>query len=225
MKILQLGSAILLLFTTNHALAQKQEAKNITLEMEFAPLGSEPLKINSIRGRYFINENQAIRLSVFAGGKRTVSEAMSTDSSEQLKSYTGNFDFTIRPGFEHHFDLSSKMSPYLGGELLYSYMRDFSKNESMNSNNSVMSSKNMGINSSFGLNLLSGVDYYFTEKIYAGVELGFGFLFEGKGKTKTKYENQDGNSGLQNTTTKGNSTNLNWGPNYQGTIRLGYCIK
>ena len=28
---------------------QKQEQGNITLELEFAPLGSEPLKINSLR--------------------------------------------------------------------------------------------------------------------------------------------------------------------------------
>ncbi len=85
--------------------------------------------------------------------------------------------------------------------------------------------KSMDIKSATGLNAISGADFYFSDKIYLGIELGFGFLLEGKGKTKTKYENQDGSSGLQNSITKGVTSNFNWGPNYQGTIRIGYCLK
>ena len=212
-------------FISIDAFAQKQEEGNMTLELEFAPLGSEPLKINSLRTRYFYQENMALRLSVYAGGKRSSTNNVTPDSSAQLVNYTGNFDFTFRPGIERHFDLAKNLSTYLGGEFFYGYNMNRTKNESLNSNNSIMTMKNITTKSSIGLNVISGADFYFSDKIYLGIELGFGFLFDGKGKTKTKYENQDGASGLQNSMTKGTTTNLNWGPNYQGTIRLGYCIR
>ena len=50
------------------------------------------------------------------------------------------------------------------------------------------------------------------------------FLRDGRGINLVKYKNPDDPT-LVDTKTKGNSTNLNWGPNYQGTIRIGYCIK
>ena len=87
-----------------------------------------------------------------------------------------------------------------------------------------MTTRQIGATSSFGLNVLSGTDFYFSDKIYMGIELGFGFLFTGRSVSKTKYNNQDESSNLENTVSKGNTTNINWGPNYQGTIRLGYHI-
>jgi hypothetical protein len=204
---------------------QKQEKGNATIELEFSPLGSEPLKINSLRTRYFVNQNLALRLNLYAGGKRTTNHSTTPDSSEQLTNRTGNFDFTLRPGLEYHFDIAPRLSPYLGGEVYFGYGINRSKSESLNSNNSIMKTINSSMSSTFGLNAITGTDFYFSEKIYVGVELGFGFLFEGKGKTKIKYENQEGTSGLQNSITKGNTTTLNWGPNYQGTIRIGYCIR
>jgi hypothetical protein len=205
--------------------SQKQEEQNITLEMEFSPLGSEPLKINSLRGRCFFKENQAFRLSVFAGGKRTATKTMTPDSSFELTATNGNFDFSIRPGFEHHFDVAEKLSPYLGGEFYYGFTQTKTSNESLNFSNEVMAMRSINTQSNIGLNVLTGTDFYFSKKIYLGVELGFGLLLEGKGKSKVRYENQDPASGLEDSNTKGNSTTLNWGPNYQGTIRLGYCIK
>jgi hypothetical protein len=205
--------------------SQKQEEKNITLEMEFSPLGSEPLKINSLRARYFFKENQSFRLSVFAGGKRTSTKTMTPDSSFELTATNGNFDFSIRPGFEHHFDVAEKLSPYIGGEFYYGFTQTKTSNESLNFSNAVMSMRSITTQSNIGLNVLTGTDFYFSKKIYLGVELGFGLLLEGKGKSKVRYENQDPASGLEDSNTKGNSTTLNWGPNYQGTIRLGYCIK
>ena len=66
--------------------------------------------------------------------------------------------------------------------------------------------------------------FYFSDKVYLGIEMGFGFLRDGRGINLVKYKNPDDPT-LVDTKTKGNSTNLNWGPNYQGTIRIGYCIK
>jgi hypothetical protein len=87
-----------------------------------------------------------------------------------------------------------------------------------------MTTKNTNRSSKTGLNFICGTDYYFSDKIYLGVEMGFGFLREGRGLNAVKYKNPQDPT-MTDTKTKGNSTSLNWGPNYQGTIRLGFCIK
>jgi hypothetical protein len=221
-QIIILFSFLLLNFCL---IAQKQETGSVTLELEFSPLGSEPLKISSLRTRYFLSETVALRTSIFAGGKRNTSKSYNIDSSLTFVNTNGNFDFSIRPGIERHFDISSRLSSFIGGEFYYGYNSTRNAVQSANSNNSVMTTNQIGAASSFGLNVLSGTDFYFSDKIYMGIELGFGFLFTGRSISKTKYKNQDESSNLENTVSKGNTTDINWGPNYQGTIRLGYHIR
>lgn len=225
MKKIQSITLLSFLFLNFCLIAQKQEPGSITLELEFSPLGSEPLKISSLRTRYFVSETIAFRTSIFAGGKRNASKSYNSDSTLTFVNTNGNFDFSIRPGIERHFDISNRLSSYIGGEFYYGYNSTRNAVQSPNSNNSVMTTYQIGSASSFGLNVLSGTDFYFSDKIYMGIELGFGFLFTGRSISKTKYNNQDESSNLENTVSKGNTTNINWGPNYQGTIRLGYHIR
>lgn len=225
MKSLKFIYVVTILFLSPYLYAQNQESGSVTLELEFAPLGSEPLKINSLRARYFLNETLALRTSIFIGGKRNASTTFNSDSTLTFNNSNGNLDFALRPGIEHHFTLSNKLSSYIGGEFYYGYNSTNNLAQTPNSDNTVMTIQQKQYSSSFGINVLSGTDFYFSEKIYLGVELGFGFLYGGRSIAKTKYENQDPSSNLENTVSKGNSTSLNWGPNYQGTIRLGYHIR
>lgn len=225
MKNLKTLTLILSVTATSCLYAQNQESRSVTVELEFAPLGSEPLKINSLRGRYFLNESIAIRTSIFMGGNRNASISYNSDSTVTYTNTNGKFDFALRPGVEKHFALSSKLSSYVGGEFYYGYNSTRTANQTPNADNSVMTTRQIQASSSFGLNALSGTDFYFTEKFYLGVELGFGFIFKGRSVSKTKYKNPDPASNLVNTISKGNTTSLNWGPNYQGTIRIGYHIR
>jgi hypothetical protein len=202
--------------------AQKQEKDNLTIEMELSPLGSEPLKINGIRMRKFISDNTALRMSVFLGGKRTPSTT--TSGNVDLTNISSNLDFSLRPGYEKHFDGTSKLSPYVGAELFFGVGTTNSTSENLWGSDQIMTTKNLGRQMSLGLNIVSGTDFYFSDKVYLGIEMGFGFLRDGRGINLVKYKNPDDPT-LVDTKTKGNSTNLNWGPNYQGTIRIGYCIK
>ena len=213
---------ILTIFTCNLVSAQKQDNGNYTIEMELAPLGSEPLKINSIRLRKFTSDNTALRLSTFIGGKRTPS--INSAGGVDLKSVSSNVDFSIRPGIEKHFEGTSKLSPYIGTELFLGLGSTNQSSESVWGSNQIMTTKTKSRTSSAGLNVVCGADYYFSDKIYLGIEMGYGFLRDGKGSNSTKYTNPSDPS-MTDLKTKGNSTNLNWGPNYQGTIRFGFCIK
>jgi hypothetical protein len=202
--------------------AQKQDKGNLTIEMELSPLGSEPLKISSLRMRSFISDKSAIRMSAFIGGKSTPST--SVQGEIELNSKTSNFDFSLRPGFEKHFAGTDKLSPYIGSELFFGIGTTNQSSQSVWGTDQIMTTKNTGRTGSIGLNIVSGTDFYFADKIYVGIEMGFGFIRDSRGINSVKYTNPS-DATMVNTKTKGNSTNLNWGPNYQGTIRLGYCIK
>ena len=201
---------------------QKQEANNLTLEMELSPLGSEPLKITSLRARYFTSDKVAYRLGVFLGGNRNPSTSISGET--ELESVNSSFDLILRPGIEKHFEGTKHLSPYIGGELYLGLGMSTSKSETLWGVNEIMTTTNKTREGSFGLNLLSGADFYITSKVYLGIEMGFGFLREGRGKSSTSYDNPD-DPAKENTNEKGNSSSFNWGSNYQGSIRLGYHLK
>jgi len=204
--------------------AQKQEEGSQTIEMEFSPLGSEPFKINALRYRYFLQDNLAVRASLFMGGKRNTTLGDTTGGLPMTKDRTGNFDFSLRPGLEKHFDGTDKLSPYIGAELFLGFTASKNKSESLWSDNkTIQTTLSKTSSTSFGPNLFMGTDFYISDHLYLGAELGFGLLFDGKGKTKTSYDNPE--IPTEDTETVGNTTQLNWGPNYQGTIRLGWVFK
>lgn len=203
--------------------AQKQNEGAQTIEMEFSPLGSEPLKISALKYRYFLQDNLCIRSSLFMGGKRNSVNSDTTGGVPMTKNKTGNFDFSIRPGIEKHFQGTNKLSPYMGVELFLGFTKTKNNNESLWSDNETIQTSLTKTNSAtFGSNIFMGTDYYISEHLFLGAELGFGFLIEGKGKTKTSYDNYE--TPTQDSEVIGNTTQLNWGPNYQGTIRLGWIF-
>jgi hypothetical protein len=215
------------LIAVNLGLSQKQTVGSQTVEMEFSPLGSEPLKIGSIRYRYFNSENMAVRMSLFVGGKSTASISDTSGGAAQTHSKNSNFDFSIKPGIEKHFAGTAKLSPYYGGELFLGIKNTKSNSESnwVADNKKIETMITKTSKASLGLNVLMGTDFYATENLYFGAEIGFGFLNEGLGKTKVRYENAEDPDTSKPSDTKGNSKETNWGPNYQGTIRFGWIFK
>ena len=203
--------------------SQKQDEGDIPIEFEFSPLGANPLKISSIRSRYFLKENLAFRMGLFVGGSRKPSFTEVNDI--ELVNSSKSFNFNLRPGIEKHFKGTDRLSPYYGGELSFTYKKDITAAQSIWSSNTeeIKTQKNISSNSILGLNIFSGADFYITDKIFLGVELGFGFQYEGRGRTAVKWKNPESNSDTESKEI-GNSSNLQWGPNYQGTIRLGYCL-
>lgn len=111
--------------------------------------------------------------------------------------------FSFRPGFEKHFEGTDRLSPYIGAEIVLSgsktkisrdtiVVSDFTGSVTDTANtNTVISapwqtkSLNTSYGSStFGLNLIAGMDYYFTKNLSLGAEFGFGFY-------STKYKDYE----------------------------------
>ena len=68
---------------------------------------------------------------------------------------TGSDMISIGLGYEYHIGGTDRMSPYFGGLVDYASMGDD--------------------NSSVGVNIVGGMDYYVFENVYVGLELMLGY--------------------------------------------------
>jgi hypothetical protein len=247
--------------------------------VEFKPFGETPVAMpNGFRFRMFNSETSAIRVGFDIGGGTntqvrkqayTVGTGTTAADLSELYSTAKSFNFAIRPGYEKHFAGTDRLSPYVGAELLFS-MQSSSYEEEYRSGNTddvagattsniLANAKNWQTwsltrndgSTSFGLNAVAGVDFYFADNFYMGAEISLGFAntkyknseLEGE---KENYEffdntiNQDSiattfkdmlfikNSEVVVKNVVGDGTGLfknsAWGPNFQATLRLGWLF-
>jgi len=109
------------------------------------------------------------------------------------------------PGLEKHFQVSDKISPYVGFQALLgytttSYSEEYQDNDKVYVATLTNSNNGAGVGSlDIGVGLLSGVDYYFVKHFYVGVELGIGASYSKKLTTKfTDSQDSDNNSEFKN---------------------------
>lgn len=230
--------------------AQKQTGGEKNLEVNFAPLGGNPISIGGIKFRTFTSESSALRLNLFVGSSsdKTVTEqegdlSFEDPTSPALYSWDRSFDLTIRPGYEIHFDGTDRLSPYVGAELDLGFGNVSTEEESWGANdvdnigepenNVVWTETNKTGYFRFGINLLAGFDFYFADNIYLGGELGFGFSSMSMGDSTVEVSDQvawsladsgntDADQDLPADVENGSSFNV--GPNVNGAIRLGYLF-
>jgi hypothetical protein len=174
------------------AQAQKQMGGEHNIEVAFTPFGDAPIDGTVIKYRNFMDETRAFRLSFL------LNNTLDTDvlaqegdlSSEnpispQLLGYTGSTSFGIAPGLEWHWDGTDRVSPYFGLEAYVLAGNDTYEEEFWSANdinqignlekNVLWSVKEKQGYNAFGLNLVTGADFYFTDAMYLGFEAGFGF--------------------------------------------------
>ena len=143
--------------------------------------GSQGNQIFGLRGRYFINDQLA--------GRATLGLNFNSNGNFNIDGNNGtlsNSTFGIALGIEKHFTGTKRLSPYVGGDLLFT---TFSQNWEINNNPAApgtpavdptdrVSATNIFGNASttFGIQGVVGADYYVTERVFLGVEFGLQFL-------------------------------------------------
>lgn len=178
------------------AFAQKQEGGEKNLEVNFAPLGGNPIGMDGIRLRLFNADGTgAVRVRIGLGGTndvtvRSQSEVVPNTSKTvvpELYDTKKSFNFSIRPGYEIHFEGTDRLSPYVGAELLFAtgsetLTKEFHGASTTADNNIEAASKwstweaeRKRGTTTFGLNAVAGFDFYFVDNLYLGAEIGFGF--------------------------------------------------
>jgi hypothetical protein len=251
------------------AQAQKFQGGEKNLELNFLPFSDvSPIDISGIRFRMFNSESSAIRVGFDINGDKTTAVRVQPYkvgevSKSELYTVTKDFGFSIRPGYEKHFAGTDRLSPYIGGEIVFSMTSNTISNEYHGGNTvdnagaakaaewSTWKIEKKEGTTSFGVNALAGVDYYFADNFYLGAEMLFGFQSTKNKDTEFTVEEQaflnygaggaatlsgvaetygairiEGAPGSQKVVKDQRIGNkmTEWGPRAQATLRLGWLF-
>ena len=132
----------------------------------------------NLRARYFVNDNIAARVQLGLGSssdKTNYYEGGTLSgtgyNTDKASSWVGQI------GAEYHLAGTDKMSPYFMGAVNFGGGSTASNGENNDGSNYMadMTYKSKTSNSSIGLGIGAGMDYYIAENIYLGLELGWGW--------------------------------------------------
>jgi hypothetical protein len=176
------------------AQAQKQMGDEHNIELGFTPLGDGVIDGTVLKYRNFLEDNRAFRVSlmldnstdVFVIDQADIEDILGSEvPTPQLNETTKNSLFGLAVGYEIHWDGKDRLSPYWGVEAFFMTGNSSYETEYWGANdidNVGQDAKNVtwttttsqGANT-FGIRLVTGVDFYFTDAMYMGVEAGLGF--------------------------------------------------
>src|SRR5690554_4274988 len=107
-KVLLVAAIAAGIFTTNELNAQdfKPAGGEKNIEVNFAPLGGNPISMNNLRFRYFASSDIAYRLgfSVSSSTTKDITANQGPNNDIDLEDKTSSFGFSINPGIEKHFE-------------------------------------------------------------------------------------------------------------------------
>jgi len=180
-----------------------------------------------LRFRYFTQEKTAVRLGFNLSSTKETANAYGPngETGSVKRSQT---EFLLNLGLEKHFTGTERLSTYVGGDILFAYANG--KQDYSNSTNNFaspvyqanVSGERKGPSTlGVGLRAVAGADYYFTKKVYLGVEGGFGFLYQKQGKTTTTNTNPAGSTTVT-TESAGNSFSIE--PSVITGVRIGFVF-
>lgn len=148
--------------------------------------GGTELKFNapSVRLRYFVTDNIAIRLTLGLNNTKDTYNAYEfadgTGNSGTYEIKNSMNVFAI--GGEYHFTGTERLSPYAGLDIKFGMggTQESGSNAAMVGPGTAAyaldyTEKFTAKNSMFGVNIVAGTDYYFAQNFYIGLELGLGF--------------------------------------------------
>ena len=129
--------------------------------------------------RYFFKDDIAFRLGlgIASDKKETVTGTSPFTDTETAKYGSKTFNL----GVEKHFSGAERLSTYVGFDLLLGFSSASNTlvevRPSSTTTTTVEGSDTNGkrAGSSFGFRVTTGADYYFSKKLYLGVEVGLGY--------------------------------------------------
>lgn len=154
---------------------------------------------NVLFGRYYLSSNMALRVSL--GINSLSSKSHSVDSVfipeagiNTTDDNTSAFSFGIGAGIENHFATSaSRLDPYVGAEFsigmlggINNEMTSDNVYPTASNNQTVVTTTDWKGGMSYMINLLGGFNYFFSDNVAIGAEVGWGFGGLSMGGTYTQ---------------------------------------
>lgn len=221
--------SIIAIFTFGFMSAQKRLASldykptkgTVTTEVGLTGgLNNANFNLSTLKFRYFLKENIGLRMGLGIQNE-TDEDINNANPSNTITTTDKNSRFQINLGVEKHFEGSDRLSTFVGGDLVISLANQ--SNEVVQQNGNFNKSRGGGnAGSAFGVQLLTGADYYIAKKVYLGVEAGLSIL-TGKGKdviTETRTIVSNVVTNTSSTSTGGKSFDIN--TQVFGGVRIGY---
>lgn len=193
--------------------------------------------IKQIKFRYFTSDLSALRVAFTYNTNNRHTEETNPYGSNSFTNINDKKATTVglNVGYEKHFRGTKRLSPYIGIEL---GIANKSSSHTLTVNEGETKVKGawmvpIGYDAqsyeeraffSYGLNLLTGFDFYIAQHFYLGYELGFGF-------TNIKYKDIDvsrlytsGSPTFGNIDIQRDDKDFILGPNLVNGIRLGFVF-
>ena len=162
----------------------------------------------SVKVRRFKSDKVAERFSanLSFGNNKTNNEANS-DGSDHSKT---RFGLSLSYGKEKHFAGAERLSTYIGWDVTAGV---FSASRKDQASNAAPMTKSSQTCFGFGVQGVTGMDYYVIPKVYLGVELNYGLNYAHTGKLNTT-----GDAG----STPETKSSINFTPKMGASFRMGY---
>ncbi|OFY64547.1 MAG: hypothetical protein A3H98_01105 [Bacteroidetes bacterium RIFCSPLOWO2_02_FULL_36_8] len=192
-----------------------------SIELQFAPLSGSPVGINGLQFRMF-SGTSAYRANLFIGMTSEGKVHYDDNSTDSLKleDTESSFTFGLTPGIEFHMAGTDRLSPYCGVVVDFGMKTSTSKTQTKSKKIDTMTETGKDGWLRIGLNAPCGFDWYFTKHAYLGAELGFGFAMTSKSTIKRSTDAE----GAVAPRDEEQGSTLNFGPNVNGQLRLGWIF-
>lgn len=244
-KLLVIALGACLIGASTNAQVMKQSGGEKNFQVLFAPLGGNPVSIGGIAFRKFnATGDAAWRVNFFFGlnneteitGQADTGSFSNGGGKPELEKNTSTMTFSIRPGYEKHFAGTDRLSPYVGAELLFAMTSVTETEDNLVDNRTSSSSptdwavletekKGDGGNTTFGLNLIAGFDYYIAKSLSLGAEFGFGFSTTSNADIESEsVDLKDGSWTVVEDPTESQGSSMNVGPNVVAQLKLGWLF-
>ena len=197
--------------------------KGLSLETKFDIFSRNGNISPNIKGRYFFNEQNAMRLSLAVDYADNTTEIFEVDGEGVGSVQKTNSFSTLSIGYERHFS-EEKLSPYIGGEFNMGFgaiSTYGSRTDSVVFINDFNYSSKQSLNS-FGVHIFTGVDYSLYKGLYIGTEIGYQFtsINTKRGEFKTDDASSTTNSSTNTSIPSNNFKSFSLVN--MGVIRIGW---
>jgi hypothetical protein len=199
--------------------------------------------LNQVKFRYMYAPGLALRIAVSAESKKSIhnSEMVYGTSPSKNNNKGTSTMIGVNFGLEKHFAGTKRLSPYIGGEIAvgYKWSKYVSETNTLTTTTEgawsqyqyvqtssgsytyVSSNSERGF-LSYGLNFVTGFDFYMAKHLFIGYEIEFGF-------SNKKYSNIDvtysgTNAGSNSPTPDYDESEFSLGPKIINGIRIGYVF-